>query len=141
VLDDDKSILRLYYRTLTRNGFKVDCTAHSSETIRRFQQAVQAGEPYNAVIVDLTIPGDVGGEETVRRLREIGPGVKALICSGYANNPVMSDFAGHGFQGVVAKPFRPDELVEALHRAIHGEGAEADRPIEIPGQPASGGRR
>ncbi|MGD8240036.1 MAG: response regulator, partial [Armatimonadota bacterium] len=72
--------------------------------------------------MDLTIPGAMGGREAIKRLREVDPEVKAVVSSGYATDSIMTDFSEHGFCACVAKPYRIEELGEALHRAIPGGG-------------------
>ena len=68
--------------------------------------------------MDLTIRGGLGGKETIARLREIDPGVKAVVSSGYSNDPVMADYREHGFLGVVAKPYLIEELSKVLRRVM-----------------------
>jgi len=70
------------------------------------------------VIMDLTIPGGMGGRETLQRLAELDPAVKAIVCSGYSNDPVMAEYGSYGFAGVVAKPYRIRHLVETVSRVI-----------------------
>ena len=72
------------------------------------------------MIVDLTVPGGMGGHETVRRLREADPGVKAIVSSGYSNDPMMSNYAQHGFDGVIAKPYQMVELGKVIEQVIQG---------------------
>jgi DNA-binding NarL/FixJ family response regulator len=68
--------------------------------------------------MDLTIPGGVDGKETIKNLKQIDPKVRAIVSSGYANDPVMADYRQYGFSGVVVKPFKMTELTEVLHRVI-----------------------
>jgi len=72
--------------------------------------------PFDAVILDLTVAGGVGGQETIRRLRALDPEVKALLSSGYSNDEVVADFAKHGFRGVLLKPYRLLDLRKAIER-------------------------
>ena len=88
-----------------------------------YQRAQAAGRPFAAVILDYTIPGGMGGLETLAHLRAIDPQVVALLSSGYATGPVMVDWMHYGFSGVVAKPYTVNQLQKALHRALWGEAA------------------
>jgi DNA-binding NarL/FixJ family response regulator len=83
-----------------------------------YQHAQAAGQPFAAVILDITVPGGVGGKEAMARLQAIDPQVKALISSGYANDPIMANFAQYGFSGVVTKPYTVERLKQALQRVL-----------------------
>ena len=78
------------------------------------------GEKYRAIIMDLTIPGGMGGGEAIQHLVKLDPEVVAIVSSGYSNDPVMSNFEQHGFKGVVAKPYRLEELIRIV-REVLGE--------------------
>lgn len=69
-----------------------------------------AGEPFDLVLMDLTIPGGMGGKETIRELLKIDPNVKAVVCSGYSNDPIMSSCEAYGFRGVIRKPYGMKQL-------------------------------
>ena len=80
----------------------------------------EAEQAFDAVILDLTVPGGMGGKEAIKKLHEIDPGVKAIVSSGYSNDPIMSDYRQYGFRGVVAKPYEIKELSEVLYKVING---------------------
>ena len=75
---------------------------------------MDSGQPFDAAILDLTVPGAMGGKETVNRMRRMDARVKAIVSSGYSNDPVMSDYQKYGFSGVVEKPFNMRSLGNAL---------------------------
>lgn len=83
-----------------------------------YKKAMEKREPFHAVVMDLTVRGSMGGEKTISRLTEIDPGVKAIVSSGYSTNPTMAEYRKLGFAGVVAKPFRPSDLRDAVRRII-----------------------
>jgi DNA-binding NtrC family response regulator len=91
-----------------------------ADAIEVYQEDKEYGQPYDAVIVDIVVPGGMGGEETIQKLAEIDPEVKAVAGSGYSNNPIMADFRKYGFSDAIAKPYEIGELSEVLHRVIMG---------------------
>ena len=127
-MDDDPDIRELAGAILGLIGYEATLTCEGGETLAVYQQARAEGRPFAAVILDLTIPGGMGGKETIRRLREIDPGVRAIVSSGYSNDAVIADFRAHGFMAMVAKPYRMEDLARALTEAITGAPAPATPP-------------
>ena len=117
-MDDDREIRELLQELLQEEGFRPDCVADGAAALQFYRQALEEGAPYDCVIMDLTIPGGMGGKEAISRLRMIDPGVRAIVSSGYSNDPVMSDFSAHGFKGRVAKPYRLEDLIAVLNRVL-----------------------
>jgi two-component system cell cycle sensor histidine kinase/response regulator CckA len=117
-MDDEEMIREVGGEFLSILGYEVEFTRHGEEAIEKFLRSKNAGQHFDLVILDLTVPGHMGGEETVRRLLEIDPEVKAMICSGYSNNPLMSRYYDYGFSGVIPKPFGMEELSAAVSEAI-----------------------
>ncbi len=112
---DDETVLQELVGTMIEYlGYEVTCAANGEEALARFQEARSAGTPFDAVIVDLTVPGGMGGYETVQRLRALDPGVRAVVSSGYSNDPVIANFRSHGFTGAIAKPYQMTELGKVL---------------------------
>ena len=118
VMDDEEMIRNVLRQLLESLGYTVECVQDGTEAVAAYQRAQAVGQPFAVVILDYTIPGGMGGLETLARLRAIDPQVTALISSGYANNPVMADWAYYGFSGVVAKPYTIAQLQEALHHVL-----------------------
>ncbi len=116
VMDDEESIRLLVGEMLRHLGYEVQCVAEGKEALERYQEAYHTHQPFNAVILDLTVPGGLGGKDTVEQLRQFDPQVKAIVSSGYSNDPVLSRYSTFGFHGVVAKPFRLAELSQVLHQ-------------------------
>jgi CheY-like chemotaxis protein len=120
VVDDEAMIRTLLRQLLESLGYTAECVQDGTEAVAAYQHAQEAGQPFAAVVLDYTIPGGMGGLETLHHLRALDPQVKALISSGYANNPVMADWAYYGFSGVAAKPYTIAQLQEALHNVLSG---------------------
>ena len=118
VMDDDATIRDLLREMLTRMGYAVESVRNGAEALVVYHRLRAGGEAVSAVILDITIPGGMGGQETLKRLRAIDPQVKALVSSGYANDPVIAHYAQYGFDGVVTKPYTIQQLQKALRRVL-----------------------
>ncbi|TAN38850.1 MAG: PAS domain S-box protein [Verrucomicrobia bacterium] len=118
VMDDEVSIRLLAQRALERGGYIVEVAADGAETIRRYQAAQTQGTPFAAVILDMTIPGGMGGRETLAQLQKMDPAVKAIVSSGYSTDAAMASHREFGFAGVVTKPYRPQELLAAVRQIL-----------------------
>jgi PAS domain S-box-containing protein len=110
VLDDEEAICMLVTCALEPLGYEVTETNDGTEAITAYEKAIKEGRPYDLFISDLTIPGGMGGQETIKRLQAIDPKVRAIVSSGYANDPVMSRHEEYGFCGMIAKPYEIDAL-------------------------------
>ncbi len=120
LMDDEEMILNRVGEMLGYYGHQVTFARDGAETVALYRQAWQAGKPFDVVILDLTVPGGLGAQETLPLLREVNPGVKAVVSSGYANDPLLADFRQYGFQGVVSKPYKVDELQMVLKQVANG---------------------
>ncbi|MEI7899717.1 MAG: ATP-binding protein [bacterium] len=118
VMDDEGMVCTLVTKMLTRCGFAVTTAPGGQEAIDLYKQALEAGAPFDVVIMDLTIPGAIGGKEAIKDLLAMDPHVKAVVSSGYADDPVMANPARFGFKGVVAKPYTQKELLEVVRRVM-----------------------
>jgi len=118
VMDDDPLIRELAQTVLQYLGYEVETVSDGSECIRSYTIAMSAGRPFAALVMDLTIPGGMGGKETIKKLLEIDPAVRAIVSSGYSSGPEMANYQQHGFRGVVAKPYKIEELAKALNAVI-----------------------
>jgi PAS domain S-box-containing protein len=118
VMDDDESIRNVTEKILLELGYDVRCASDGAETIKIYQDATRSGQPFDAVIMDLTIPGGMGGKETIQQLLRIDPKVAAIVSSGYSNDPIMSDFEKYGFRGVATKPYSIEKLSWVLHDVL-----------------------
>ena len=115
VMDDDKDIRSVARNILEVLGYTVECTESGTQTVELYQRHQEQGKPFFAVILDVTIPGGVGGKETIEKLLTLDPAVKAVVSSGYSNDPLMANYLDYGFQAVLSKPYLPQEMSRVLH--------------------------
>jgi len=115
LMDDEEMVRSLGKQMLSRLGFDTELAKDGAEAIELYKIAKDLGKPYDAVILDLTVKGGMSGKDAVKRLLEIDPQVKAIISSGYFNDPVMADFKKYGFIGALPKPYTMKDLIDALN--------------------------
>ena len=118
VMDDDAPIRALLKRMLESVGYKVTAARDGAEAVNLYTEAVSKGQPFDVVMLDLTVPGGIGGREAMRQLLAKYPDVKAVVTSGYANDPVMEKYRKFGFCGMVMKPYTLGELTHTLKRVL-----------------------
>jgi nitrogen-specific signal transduction histidine kinase/ActR/RegA family two-component response regulator len=118
IMDDEKMIRKLAGELLTYLGYEVDFAPDGTEALRRYKLAMNSKKPFDAVILDLTVKGGMGGKKAIQELIKIDPDVIGVVSSGYSNNPVITGFEKYGFSGVVAKPYTMGELGEKLNQVI-----------------------
>ena len=116
VMDDEEALRTLLAQILKRLGYEVECARDGTEAINLYQKAKDSGRRFDIVLVDLTIPGGMGGKEVAARLREVDDSVILIVSSGYSNTPIMSEFRKYGFDDVLSKPWTPVQLSEVLRR-------------------------
>ena len=114
VMDDEEIIRKMLKNMLSLAGYTIELSADGDEALKKYQQAKKEGGPFDAVIMDLTIPGGMGGKDAVQKLLEIDPNAVAIVSSGYATDPIMSDYKAYGFKAVIAKPYSVRQLQETL---------------------------
>jgi len=119
IMDDEEYIRYTAGEILAHAGYQVGYANDGAEAIDCFIRAQESGKPYDAVILDLTIPGGMGGRETLQKLLEIAPETKAIVSSGYAHGSVMADFREYGFKGIIGKPYRIDDLCRVVQNVLN----------------------
>jgi signal transduction histidine kinase/ActR/RegA family two-component response regulator len=119
VMDDQAEVREVASAMLEEMGCTVECAGDGEEAVESYRRALRSGRPFGAVLMDLTIPGGMGGKEAVKRIRELDPGARVIVASGYSNDPVMAEFRNHGFSAVVTKPFRIEELGRTLRSVLN----------------------
>jgi len=120
-MDDEEEVINAAQQMIMQLGYEIKIAKNGIEVINIYKNAKESGGPFDLVILDLTIPGDMGGKETIKRLLEIDPEVKTVVSSGYSNNPIMAEYKNYGFKGVVAKPYEIQQLSEVLYKVINGK--------------------
>jgi signal transduction histidine kinase/CheY-like chemotaxis protein len=123
LLDDESFIQDLACSILRRYGYEPTAVADGQAAINEYTRARAAGQPYDLVILDLTIPGGMGGRQTMEELLKIDPAVKAIVSSGYSNDLVLSNYQAHGFRGMVSKPYDVADFAHTVARVLKGERA------------------
>ncbi len=119
VMDDEEAVLSVVDNYLTISGYDVEIAKDGNEAIEMYKKAAGEKNGYNVVIMDLTIPGGIGGGETMEILKEFDPEINAVVSSGYSNDPIMANYEDYGFKGVIAKPYRMNELGKVLNRIFN----------------------
>lgn len=121
VMDDEAMVRDVAANMLAGLGFAVETAKDGEEMLSVYDAAERAGRPFRAVIMDLTVPGGMGGKEAVEKLKDRYPAAKVIVSSGYSNDPVMAEYRAHGFDAVVAKPYTVKNLSEAVAAVLGGE--------------------
>lgn len=124
VMDDEDIVRDAVTSLLQFLGYEVATALDGSAALKMYSDALAEGRPFAAVIMDLTIPGGMGGKEAVRKLKEIDPDARAIVSSGYFTDPVMANFQEYGFDGVVPKPYQIDELGSVIKGVLAGRSLE-----------------
>jgi CheY-like chemotaxis protein len=118
VIDGEEMLLNIARRMLVHLGHECICVKNSMEAIEIYKHLWKTGSPVDGVIVDLTIPGGMGGKETAGAIYDINPEAKIIVSSGYTNDPVMNDYDEYGFCAAIAKPFDMAELKNTLNSVM-----------------------
>ncbi len=118
VMDDDEMIRDMLNSMLASIGYEVVCVKDGNDAIEQYNAALNDGKPFDVVLMDLTIPGGLGGKDAIKILLDTRPEAKAIVYSGYSNDPVMANFKEYGFKDVISKPFKIDEMNDSLQKVI-----------------------
>jgi PAS domain S-box-containing protein len=118
VMDDEENVREMSTKMLQHLGYEVECVASGEEAIRCYREAMAHGSGFDLVLLDLTIPGGMGGKEAVQQILQINPAARVIVSSGYANDPVLADFRRYGFQGMVRKPYLLSVLSATVEKAL-----------------------
>lgn len=116
VLDDDEDVRMIIEWHLKKAGFNAEFADDGEKAVKMFSDASANGSPYDAVIMDLNIPGKMGGRDAVRLVLEKDPSACVFVASGADDDPAVVEFDAHGFKGVLSKPFQYTEMVNLFSR-------------------------
>ncbi len=114
IMDDEDVVRRVASKIVTALGYEVAVASDGRDAIEKWQRGREGGLPFDVVIMDLTVPGGVGGREAMRELLALDPKVKAIVSSGYSDNPVMANYREYGFCDVLGKPYSVADLSRTL---------------------------
>jgi PAS domain S-box-containing protein len=118
VMDDESALRRILALCLVDVGYRVEQAPDGAKAVDEFEKARREGDPFDAVILDLTVRGGMGGLDALERMKALDPGVRAIAASGYSDSPVLGDFERFGFTGALAKPFHFTMLVNLLRKVL-----------------------
>ncbi len=118
VMDDDETVRNLFGTALRLSGYNVETVNDGETAVESYRSAKGQGKSFGAVILNLTVRGHMGGQEALQEMQAIEPGIKAIVTSGYGEDPVMKHFAAYGFKGALVKPYRIVELRDMLARVL-----------------------
>jgi CheY-like chemotaxis protein len=118
LMDDEPIIIDVTLEVLKFLGYEVMFAKEGAAAVELYKKEKEAGVPFDVVIIDLTVPEGMGGKETIEKLRKFDPTVKAIVSSGYSNDPALQEFERYGFFGKLAKPYRITDLKSILEQMI-----------------------
>jgi CheY-like chemotaxis protein len=122
VMDDQEGVRVATKHALSHLGYEPTLAKNGAEAIQLYREAWESERPFAAVIMDLTVPAGMGGYEALQQMVQIHPQVKAIVCSGYAQDPILSHYQEYGFLGVLSKPYRIEEMRRILQEVIERKG-------------------
>lgn len=118
LMDDEQIILDVTLEVLQFLGYEVQFARDGAEAVALYAREKSAGIPFDVVILDLSVPDGMGGKEALGKLKVLDPAVKAVVSSGYTNDPCVVDYAGFGFAGKLAKPYKINDMKQVLEQLI-----------------------
>ncbi|MBI1823439.1 MAG: response regulator [Nitrospirae bacterium] len=117
-MDDEEFVRSMASEMLKKLGYDVELATHGEEALNIYRKEKETGRGFNAVIMDLTVPGGKGGRETIQEMMAFDPAVRGIVSSGYSNDPIMANFRQYGFRGCVAKPYRIQDISKVLNQVL-----------------------
>lgn len=124
-MDDEEPIRSMAMIFMDRLGLECETAADGSEALRKYREAMEAGRAFEAVVMDLTVPGGMGGREAMEHLRRLDPDVRVIVSSGYSRDPVMANHRAHGFKAVLPKPYGLEQLRKTMDEVLAARGGVA----------------
>jgi DNA-binding NtrC family response regulator len=121
VMDDEASILELTSRMLASRGYEVETTKNGNAAVAQYKASKEADRPFDAVILDLTVPEGMSGFDAFKAIKAFDPKVKAILSTGYSHDPVVMNYEKYGIAGIAPKPYNVRELLGSVERVVSGE--------------------
>lgn len=133
IMDDEAMVVRLAERALKTNGFQTQGVAHGEAAIEAYREAAANGKRFDVMILDLTVPGGMGGREAAEKILAIDPTARLMVSSSYSEDAVMAEFRRHVFCAVLPKPYGAKQLCEAVHGVLRerNDCPDAVRPMDV----------
>lgn len=122
IMDDEDILRNAAGLLLGELGYSVDYARDGKEAIEIYKKAKDSGEPFDVVLMDLTIPAGMGGKDAIKKLIEIDPDIRAIVCSGYSTDPIMSEYVNYGFKEAIIKPYDIEQLSRVVYKVVEGKG-------------------
>lgn len=120
-MDDEKMIRDIVSQMIEYLGYEIESADNGQQALEIYTKAMDSGRPFGAVILDLTVPGGLGGKETLSKLLKIDPDVRAIVSSGYSNDEIIENYKQEGFKNRIAKPYQIKELENVLKEVFSAE--------------------
>ena len=121
IMDDEEMVRHVAGAMLKKLGYAFEFACDGAEAIALYKTAQESGQPFDVTIMDLTVPGGMGGKQAIQQLLVIDPAGRAIVSSGYADDPIMADYKRYGFTGVLIKPYKINQLSAEVRQAITSE--------------------
>jgi len=118
VMDDEEIIRSLTAEMLGELGYQVQTCINGEQAVEMYRKAQQEGAPFGAVIMDLTVPGGMGGKEAAVEILKLDPAARLIVSSGYSNDPVMANYTSYGFSAMIVKPYHLADMAQTLSRLL-----------------------
>ena len=119
VMDDEAALRQLLNRMLNHFGYEVELASNGEEAVEAYRNAFKSDDPFDIIIVDLTVAEGMGGIETVEQIRKFDKNVKVIVASGHLSETMLDELKSEGFNGSLAKPFKMDELEAVLTKVLN----------------------
>ena len=117
-MDDEELVVQMTGSLLDHLGYAFASSANGEQMLEQYAAAKERGEPFDVVILDLTVTRGMGGEKAIARLLALDPQARAIVTTGYADDIIMTDYAAYGFRGCLAKPFQIKDLTRVLEEIL-----------------------
>jgi CheY-like chemotaxis protein len=118
VMDDEEIVRDVAFTMLTQSGYAVDLVHNGAEAVALYKKRMNSDSPIDLSILDLTIPGGMGGKDTILEIHKLNPDAKVVVSSGYSSDPIMINYGVYGFCGAIGKPYQFQEFVKVVAKSL-----------------------